>query len=244
MSTHTATINVLRTLCLMGKRGGRLGVSQVMEDLGVSRATAYRYLSYLESFGLASRFGRGDFILGPEIPSLERAARTGDPLLAAAEPVIGSLCKSTGATVLLEKISSQRRTAVLVQTGRLGPLRLTELLGTAESVHGREGGVRPIEPETALKMWIQDHAEDLTGRNGARDERHRDRDERELLCLVDGERIETNVFARPVLLQGRVVCRLVALVQSRAVGLPDPIYVEEQLRRAALRIEGRLEATL
>ena len=101
MSTHTATINVLRTLCLLGKKGGRLGVSQVMEDLGVSRATAYRYLSYLEAFGLASRFGRGDFILGPEIPSLGKAARTGDPLLAAAAPVLGSLCRSTGATVLL-----------------------------------------------------------------------------------------------------------------------------------------------
>lgn len=238
MSPHTATINVLRTLCLLGRKGGRLGVSDVMDDLGVSRATAYRYLSYLESFGLASRFGRGTFILGPEISSLDKASRLGDPLVVAAAPVLSSLSKNTGATVLLEKMVGQRRVIVLMQTGRLGPERFIELEGTTGRPCGDETDVRSVDQATALRISVSGNKGGVTATEDA------DGDVEEPVCMVDGERMDVTAFAGQVLLRGRFVCRVVAVVQLGMVNPPDSSIVREQVRRAALRIEGRLEAVL
>lgn len=244
MSTHTATINVLRTLCLLGQKGGRLGISDVMDDLGVSRATAYRYLSYLEAFGLASRFGRGDFILGPEVNSLEKAARTGDPLAAAAMPVIDSLRRNTGATVLLERVAGQRRLVVLAQSGVSGPERLADLCRAADSVPCNVEHAKIVDGATALKIWIQSEAGDAPDQRVQRvGKRHPDVDQ-DLACMLDGEKIDATVYASTVQLRGLVVCRVVALLRPGEVDRIDPASVEEQVRRAALRIEGRLEAEL
>ena len=240
MSHQTATINVLKTLCLLRDRGGRLGISDMMASIGVSRATAYRYLSYLESFGLVSRYGRGDFIFGPEIHLLEKAARTGDPIAAAAMPVLGALCSHTGATVLVEKVCGLSRTVVLIQPGRLGPVRLADLLGVAVSANGEEEGAKTVDHLTSLKVEIHTCADDSSERGGVPDEQDASGDDRDTFCVVEGERIEATVFACPVMLQGRLVSRVVALVQPGVAGLPDPTSIQEQVRRAALRMEGRL----
>lgn len=245
MSNQTATLNVLRTLCLFGHRGGRLGIPDVMHDLGVSRATAYRYLSNLEAFGLASRFGRGDFILGPEVALLEKAARAGDPLLAAAAPVMGSLCKGTGATVLLERASGQRLVVAQVLTGPSGPQRLAEFCGSVDSALRlfNDGTMQGVEGAVARRIWVQNEAGPTPDR-GARGGKRVSVGERGLSCLLDGERIDAEVWARNVQLQGIVVARLVALVQPDATSGLVSTGIEEQLRRSALRLEGRLEASL
>lgn len=246
MSTQPATLNVLRTLCLFGQRGGRLGISDVMRELGVSRATAYRYLSSLEAFGLASRFGRGGFILGPEVLALEQKARSGDPLLAAAAPVICSLCRSTGATVLLERASGRRTVVAQVLLGPLGPARLTEACGPLSAVphHASEAAVQCVDGELAIRIRVQSDASETQPCQYTDGRRRAAAGEQGLSCLVDGECINADVWARPVLLQGLVVGRLVALVQSGANAVLEPADVEEQLRRSALRLEGRLEAQL
>jgi AcrR family transcriptional regulator len=245
MNSQTATLNVLRTLCLFGQKGGRLGISDVMQDLGVSRATAYRYLSNLEAFGLASRFGRGDFTLGPEVISLEKAARAGDPLLTAAAPVMGNLCRNTGATVLLERASGQRMVVAQVLAGPLGPGRLAEVCGLVDPDLNGIGPrpVQSIDGSMALKIWVHNEGGESSDRQIARGGKKASDGEQALLCLVDGERIDADVWARTVRLQGLVVGRLVALVKTGANAL-EAAGVEEQLRRSALRLEGRLEAQL
>jgi len=228
MSTQTATFSVLRTLCLFGSRGGRLSISDVMQDLGVSRATAYRYLSNLETVGLACRFGRGDYVLGPQVMALACVARTGGPLQAAAEDVLQSLCRSTGATVLLERCSGPRLVVAQLLVGPHGPVRLSEW-----------GAMQPVDLVEADRIQIQGNAGQALDRRARSGKRVSD-SERDLICLVDGEAVEAAVCARTVQRQGVVVGRLVALL--RPDGLVSITGAEEQLRRAALRLEGRLEA--
>jgi len=228
MSTQTATFNVLRTLCLFGSRGGRLSISDVMQDLGVSRATAYRYLSNLEMVGLASRFGRGDYVLGPQVMALACMACTGGPLQAAAAEVLQSLCRSTGATVLLEWCSGPRLVVAQMLVGPNGPGRLSEL-----------GVTQSVDLVEAARIQIQSNAGQALDRRARSGKRILD-GERDLLCLVDGEAVDAEVCARTVQRQGVVVGRLVALL--RPDGLVSITGAEEQLRRAALRLEGRLEA--
>lgn len=244
MSTHTATINVLRTLCLLGQKAGRLNVSEVIDTLGVSRATAYRYLSYLEAFGLASRLGKGDFILGPEIPLLEKAARTGDVLLAAALPVLETLSKNTGATTVLERVSGERRTVVAIQNGTEGPVLLAERPGSEDPIGVRGRRVRIIDHPTALRIHSQlkeMYVSDGTGESRTRAD---DSDESELVCIVEGQQIEATVSAWSVMLRGRVVCRLLALTHPGTPVFSEHTSLKAQVRRAALRIEGRLEVEL
>jgi len=246
MSTQPATLNVLRTLCLFGQRGGRLGISDVMRELAVSRATAYRYLSSLEAVGLASRFGRGGFILGPEVLALEKKARAGDPFLAAAAPVMCSLCRSTGATVLLERASGRRMVAAQVLFGPSGPGRIAEACGSLNAVTHpvNESAVQCVDGALALRVWVQNDARETLPCQDTHGVRSAPVGEQQLSCLVDGERIAADVWARTVRLQGFVVGRLVALVQAGASTALEPAGLAEQLRRSALRLEGRLEAQL
>lgn len=66
-------------------REGRISahLDDIVEALGASRATTYRYLGTLCDAGLLAPTAGGVYVLGPRIIELDRLMRIGDPLLTA-----------------------------------------------------------------------------------------------------------------------------------------------------------------
>ncbi|MBD9596385.1 helix-turn-helix domain-containing protein [Ensifer sp. ENS05] len=66
-----------------------ISAPEIAADLGLTRATAYRYLKTLCEAGLLLRLGNSDFCLGPRIVQLDRQIQLSDPLIAAGRPAMG-----------------------------------------------------------------------------------------------------------------------------------------------------------
>lgn len=76
---------------------------EIATAMGVSPATAYRFIGALEQVGLIAATRIGVYTLGPAIIQLDRQLQLTDPLLAAAAPVMDDLRKygPDGSAVLL-----------------------------------------------------------------------------------------------------------------------------------------------
>ena len=81
----------------------RVSLDDVQRQLGISGATAYRYLSALTEMGMLSRFA-GSYSIGPKVIELEHLLRNYDPVLAVAAPAIKQLSHQTKCDVLLCRI--------------------------------------------------------------------------------------------------------------------------------------------
>lgn len=73
----------------------------LMAQLDVSRASVYRDLGQLVGAGMLERVPDCGYVLGPRVVELDRQIRLTDPLLQAAEELLGRLAEETAGTVLL-----------------------------------------------------------------------------------------------------------------------------------------------
>lgn len=73
----------------------------VIQWLGASRATTYRYLKSLLKAGLIAPTVDGSYVLGPRILEFDRQIRLHDPLLGAARPVLEGLVARIDGVALL-----------------------------------------------------------------------------------------------------------------------------------------------
>jgi DNA-binding IclR family transcriptional regulator len=80
---------------------GPRSLGELVDDTGISRATAHRLASALEDHGLVRRDADGRFALGPRLLVLGRAASETFPLGEAAEPALTTLRDATGESVQL-----------------------------------------------------------------------------------------------------------------------------------------------
>jgi DNA-binding IclR family transcriptional regulator len=107
MTSVSKTANEASVLKRMGSilnlfSDGRpaITVDEVGEAIGVSPATAYRYVGELCGIGLLSRVS-GRYVLGPKIIELEYLIRSYDPVIKAGEEIMTGLADMTGCHVLL-----------------------------------------------------------------------------------------------------------------------------------------------
>lgn len=76
----------------------------IVEALGCSTPTGYRYLKELMHAGLLQRFNGGYYALGPRISLLDYVIRTTDPLLAASIPQMRELVAQTECHCVLSRL--------------------------------------------------------------------------------------------------------------------------------------------
>lgn len=76
----------------------------IVEALGCSTPTGYRYLKELMHVGLLQRFNGGYYALGPRISLLDYVIRTTDPLLAASIPLMRELVAQTECHCVLSRL--------------------------------------------------------------------------------------------------------------------------------------------
>lgn len=73
----------------------------IINELGASRSTGYRYIKVLSNAGLLGAVGNGYYMLGPRIIELDLLIRRTDPLLGGAKGILEQLVNATGHTALL-----------------------------------------------------------------------------------------------------------------------------------------------
>jgi DNA-binding IclR family transcriptional regulator len=76
-------------------------VSDLVNYLGTSRSTSYRYIKALHEAGLIEAVANGKYVLGPRFLEFDRQIRMSDPLYKAGGKILRQLVKRTGHSALL-----------------------------------------------------------------------------------------------------------------------------------------------
>jgi DNA-binding IclR family transcriptional regulator len=244
----TTTARVLQVLRLFKEGRTVLRASDVEQGLGVSCATAYRYLADLEDAGLVERSAAGLYVLGPEVVELDRLVRRHDPLIAAAGDLMEDLAERTGGIVLLARLHSRRVMCVHQVRGPHAPQHVSYERGRAMPLYcgATSKAILAHLPREALRDLVRSDAAAL----------------REAGLPDDPEALQQAM----AVIRQRKVCATVAEVDPGAQGWAAAIHhgaqllgslsvvrargapeiagerVADLVLRAALRIQGRLES--
>lgn len=243
----TRTHRVLDVLRMYSGDVSGLTAAQITERLGSARATAYRCIADLEASGLLERSNQGTYVLGPTIVELDRRIRLSDPLIHAAAPVMRGLCDRTGGAILLCRLHGHKVLCVHQCSGSRAPRSVSYERGRAMPLYRGatsrailahldtrrlEGLVRE-DPQGLLDAGLAATVAELSVQlAGMR---------QQAVLRTDGE-IDADAIGWAVALHhGKQLLGSLSVVLSRTqVGEAGGV-VADQLRRAGLRIEGRLE---
>lgn len=244
----TTTAKVLQVLRLFKEGRTVLRVCDVMERLHVSCATAYRYLGDLESAGLVERTATSQYVLGNEVVELDRLIRENDPLIAAARELMETLAERTGGTVLLARLHGLKVMCVHEVRGRNAPPHVSYERGRSMPLYrgATSRAILACLPEEQLRALVEADARKL----------------REAELPDSLEQLQSVLAA----IRQRKVCSSLGEVDPQAHGWAAPVFnrqqllgslsvvlwsgtaqvqcerVGDQVLRAALRLQGRLEA--
>jgi DNA-binding IclR family transcriptional regulator len=242
------TANVLQVLRLFNDERRQLRVAQIVRLLGVSPATAYRYVAELAQAGLVENAAVGSYVLGPGIVELDRQIREHDPLIAAAADIMRALSERTGGTTLLARLHGLKVMCVHQVRGRHGPVAVS---------YGR-GRTMPLYRGATSKVilahlgdWeirrLAEHDAPALRRAGLplRAEALQDH----LAPLRDSEVVHTQgevdadaLGWAAALRHGKQVLGSLSLVMSSHAPNLEPHRLASQLLRAAMRVQGRIES--
>ncbi len=242
----TRTRRVIETLGLFTEFQARLTATEIAERMGMGRATAYRCIADLEAGGLLESAGNGQYVLGPAIVQLDRVIRQSDPLIRAAEPVMRPLASRLGGSVLLCRVHGNKVLCVHDEAGPDAPALVSYQRGRAMPLyHGATSRAILCHLSTAqLAQLCRSDADGLrrAGLPAEVDmlEQHlAPQRERDVWHSV-GE-VDPGVAGWAVALhQGRQLLGSLSVVMAvDRIGVRGGT-IAEALRRAGLRIEGRL----
>lgn len=244
----TKTVNVLQVLRLFSEERQHVRAADIARLLGVSSATAYRYVSELQQAGLIENAATGRYVLGPTIVELDRQIRVHDPLIASASDILRTLSERTGGTTILARSHGRKVVCVDQVPGRHGPKSVSYERGramplyrgatsTAILAHLDRETIRELATHDAAalkKAGLPSKPEDLWAHLAVLRAQGVVRSE----GAVDAEALG---WATPIH-QGKHLLGSMSVVLSRNAPEVAPQRIADQLRRAALRVQGRLEA--
>jgi DNA-binding IclR family transcriptional regulator len=109
---ESSTAKVLGILDLFTVHQPMWTAEMLMEQLGLSRATAYRYLRELSDNGFVAPAAGGGYILGPRFIELDRQIRLVDPLLQVAPAIVDEYRERVGGVIVLCRFYGDRVVSV------------------------------------------------------------------------------------------------------------------------------------
>jgi DNA-binding IclR family transcriptional regulator len=244
----TTTAKVLQVLRLFKDGRTVLRIGDVMEHLEVSCATAYRYLGDLELAGLVERTSASQYVLGSEVVELDRLIRENDPLIAAARDLMTLLAERTGGTVLLARLHGRKVMCVHEVRGRFAPPHVSYVRGRSMPLFrgATSRAILACLPVDTLRALVADEGERLQ-QAGLPDSLEqlqavlagiRQRKVCSSLGEVDPQ---AHGWAAPVFSRQQLLGSLSVVLWSGAPQVQGE-RVGDQVLRAALRLQGRLES--
>jgi DNA-binding IclR family transcriptional regulator len=242
------TANVLHVLQLFTEQRRFLRATDVAALLEVSSATAYRYIAELEQAGLIESASGGRYVLGSTIVELDRQIRIHDPLIASAGELMKSLSDRTGGTVILARLHGLKVVCVDQVRGRHGPRQISYERGRAMPLYrGATSTVIlanldqaalarliALDVDSLRETGLPTEASELAAHLAlatASGVAHSD-------SAVDADVLGWAAAVR----QGTRLLGSLSVVVSRSAPEIAPQRIADLLRRAALRLEGRLDA--
>jgi len=242
------TLKVLQLLQLYDEQHPVLRASDVARHLRMSLATAYRCIADLEAAGLLESIGAGEYALGPAIVELDRQIRIADPLIAAASDIATGLSERTRGTVLLCRLHGLKVLCVHSVEGAAGPHVIGYERGRAMVLY-RGATSRAIlahVPEAVLARLVAEDAEGLRRAGwpialaGLQERLRADRAQKVL--TTSGEvSAQARGFAVPLFAGPHLLGSLSVVRERSGVSAEDSAFIGDALRRAALRIQARVE---
>jgi DNA-binding IclR family transcriptional regulator len=148
---------------------GPLGLNDLMDASGLTRATAYRLAVALAAHGLVRRDEDGRFVLGVRLVELGRSAADAIPLAAAAEVALAELRDATGESVQLYVRDGDRRVCIAALESPHGLRTIVPMGASLPLEVGSAGrvlmGPNPMGPESVqnLRPWAESVGEREAG---------------------------------------------------------------------------------
>lgn len=243
----TKTSNVLQVLRLFSEERHQIRAEDIATMLEVSSATAYRYVADLERAGFVEGAAPGQYVLGPTIVELDRQIRMHDPLIGSASDILRTLSERTGGTTILARLHGRKVVCVDQVPGRHGPRSVSYERGRAMPLY------RGATSTAILAQMDRDTLRDIAMKDAAVLKRAglpsapdalleylralRDQDVVHTEGAVDIEAMGWAIAIR----HGKHLLGSMSVVLSRNAPDVAPQRIADQLRRAALRVQGRLD---
>jgi DNA-binding IclR family transcriptional regulator len=139
----SSTARVFAILGLFSRTRSKWHTDEIIESLGYSRASGYRYVKELVDSGFLQKVAAGRYALGPRIVELDYQLRQSDPVLLAAAPIMDALAHKTRLNVVLSALYGRDRVIDLHHARVDGP----------DLAYGR-GRLRPLFRGAAPKVLI------------------------------------------------------------------------------------------
>jgi len=242
------THKVLQVLYLFDDERQQLHVHDIVRCLAISAATAYRYVDELIRAQLLERLTVDTYVLGPGIVKLDRQIREHDPLIQAAQDIMRGLSERTGGTILLARAHGLMVMCLHQTRGRFGPPSVSYERGkTMPLFHGATSKVILAHLDEASIGQLADRQAPALRRAGfpAQVELLRTH----LQALRDSRVVHTRGevdaqalgWAAPIYFHDQQFLGSLSIVLSRDTPQLAPARISDQLLRAALRLQGRLE---
>jgi DNA-binding IclR family transcriptional regulator len=230
---------------LHGESGPR-GVTAIGRALGLPKSSTHRLLTALGRRGLVERDERGRYRPGIALVALGLGALEGEPIVAAARPVLEQAAHSLGETFFLVAARAGRL-VVLDKVEGTGFLRAAPRVGGTVPVHatavgklflafGGDAIAAPSEPYERFSEHTHTQAAELE----AEVARTRQRG-----CAENrGEWISgLSVLAAPILAGERLLAAVAVAMPSQRFDSFGPADIRRLALAAAERIAARLEGT-
>jgi Transcriptional regulator len=111
---HSSVDRVLAILEFFTSRQPIWSTEMLMTELGLTRATTYRYIRSLSDAGYLVATAGGGYTLGPRFIEMDRRIRVGDPLLRIAPPIMNELPKPFVGAQILSGFYGNRAVSIYV----------------------------------------------------------------------------------------------------------------------------------
>lgn len=246
----TTSAKVLQILQLFAEGRRKLQVSDVVDLLGVSLATAYRYLADLEDVGMIERTNPNQYVLGATVVELDRQIRMHDPLIAVSAEIMNSLSARTGGTVILCRRHGLKVMCVHQTLGNLSPLNVSYERGRAMPMY--RGATSKVIlahlDKESLSYIVQNDAPAIASAGLPTSlealNLYLETIRVEKYCHAVGE-VDSGVMGWAAAIHhGRVLLGSLSVVMDSQHSIPGARVIVDLLQRAALRIEGRLDDSI
>ena len=111
---------MLRVLDVIEESDAPVSSDAMLQILGFTRSTLYRYLKILSSAGLITSLPGAGYSFGPRVTELDYQMRNHDPLIIASRPVMAELVRQTPGIALLCRIYRDKVLCVHQERGTTG----------------------------------------------------------------------------------------------------------------------------
>jgi DNA-binding IclR family transcriptional regulator len=118
--TESSLERMLRVLDAIEESDGHVTSDELLQGLGYTRSTLYRYLKILSAAGLITSLPDAGYTFGPRVAELDYLMRNRDPLIIASRPVMAELVRETPGIALLCRRYRDKVLCVHQERGNVG----------------------------------------------------------------------------------------------------------------------------